>query len=578
MKLKDCFKAGDQSYDKARTPEETLEWVFQCFEGFGRPVLKSVERVDKNRLGIPVYVSRYEPQAGMVTGSAKQMGKGISEAQAKASAVMEIVERFSLFEFLERGLLRVETLQGLPEPGFQESLLLQAIHCNDQLQEPTNSLLRDLPIQWGQGLDAANQRPSFIPFSWMWPLNRYNGAAAGNTMEEAAVQAISEVVERHVCSMISYDRLETPTIDLKTIEDPELQDLVDRFLSHGIKLVLKDFSLGLDIPTVGAIAWDPSTFPARSEIVYTAGTSTTPERAAVRALTEVAQLAGDFDTEGTYLESGLPKFNSLEEASYVLSSPSTVRISQLPDCSSENFRQEVLNLASALFRAGLPTLLMDITHPDLGIPAVYAVIPGNHFRERTRNLTIPFHLARLAATGGYLSQEETVTILRRIENTFPDRYYTAFYLGHAMENAGRFPDALKYYSIALSRQPDPDELASIYCHIGNCHLQLEQLEEAVSSLEKARSLNSNLKEIHNLLGVCRYKQGDFITAIECFENAIAIDPSSAVDYANIGSNLRKLGMTEPALHWYHMALELDPGLEWARRHIEELSRGKSASS
>ena len=575
MELKDCFKAGDHSYDKARTPDQTLEWVFERFERFGRPVLKSVERVDKDRLGIPVYVSRYEPQAGLVTGSAKQMGKGVTEAQAKASAVMEIVERFSLFEFLRQGPMWVEAPGRLSEPGFEDSLLLKAIHCHDDSPEALE-VLRQFPIQWADGMNALTQQPSAVPFSWMWPINKYNGAAAGNSLEEAAVQAISEVVERHVCSLISYRKLETPTIDLDSIEDPQLRELVQRFVSCGINLILKDFSLGIGIPTIGAIAWDPATFPQRSEIVYTAGTSTSPVRAAVRAVTEIAQLAGDFDTEGRYVESGLPKFASLEEASYVISSPCKVKLHDLPDCSSPNFRQEVVNLASALTKAELTTFLQDITHPELAIPAVYAVIPGNHFRERTRNLSLPFHIARLAATGNYIPTEESSGILMRLEEFFPGRFETAFYLGHNMEKEGRFSEALEYFLKSLERRPDPEELASIYCHIGNCHLQLGELERAISALEKARGLNSELKEIHNLLGVCHYKKGEFIEAIECFENAISIDPSSAIDYANIGSNLRKLGTKEAAVQWYQMALELDPDLDWARRHMEELSRGDSA--
>ncbi len=569
MKLEDCFKAGDQSFDKARTPSKTLEWAFERFQEFGQPLLKSVERVDKDRLGIPVYVSLYEPQAGLITGTPKQMGKGITEAQAKASAVMEIVERFSLFEFLRQGPLSINTVSNLQEPKFPATFLLKSIHYQQQAPEELD-IVEKFPIQWAQGLHVENETPISVPFSWVWPINKYNGSAAGNSIEEAAVQAISEVVERHCCSLISYDKLETPTIKLDTITDPQLKALIDRFLSLGIKLVLKDFSLGLGIPTIGAIAWDPSTFPQRSEIVYTAGTSTSPTRAAVRAITEIAQLAGDFDTEGKYLESGLPKFKTLDEASYVLSTPENIDIDQLPDCSSDNFKQEVLNLSSALSKAGLPTYLVDVTHPGLKIPAVYAIIPGNHFRERTRNISLPFHLARLAATGGYLSPEDSIETLVRIERQFPGRFDTAFYLGHAFEEIGEFDTALKYFEKALKRQPHQDEIASIYCHIGNCYMQIGNIDQAIFALEKAKGLNSELKEIHNLLGYCHYRLGQYLDAIECFENAISIDPSSAIDYANIGSNLRKLGMIEAAKQWYQMALELDPGIEWAKEHLEEI--------
>ncbi len=461
------------------------------------------------------------------------------------------------------------SLSELPGTVFTESLLLKAVHCSDETPEAM-ALLEKFPMQWAGGLDVMAEKAAHVPFSWVWPINKYNGAAAGNSLEEAAVQAISEVVERHVCSLISYGALETPTVDLGTIRDLRLKELIDRFLTLGIRLILKDFSMDLGIPTIGAIAWDPSTLPERSEIVYTAGTSTSPIRAAVRAVTEIAQLAGDFDTEGKYVESGLPKFSSLDEASYVISSTSTVDLEDLPDCSSDNFRQEAANLASALSKAGLSTYLIDITHPELLIPAVYAVIPGNHFRDRTRNLSLPFHLARLAASGEYLSPEKSMEILTQIDRALPGRFDTAFYLGYAMEEAGRFSEALEHFRKALERRPVQDEVASIYCHMGSCHMQLDELENAVSALEKAKKYNSDLKEIHNLLGYCHYRLGDFITAIGCFEKAIAIDPSSAIDYANIGSNLRKLGMKKAARHWYETALELDPGLEWARQHMKEM--------
>jgi len=295
--FRDSYKGTGRRFDKVRSPEETLEWVFDRFHGFGRPLLHSLKRMDRGRLGIPVYVSRYEPAAGLVTGSTKQMGKGVTEAQAKASAVMELVERFSLFEFARNGNFNVLPFVSVEEPKFSLEHLLISIHCRPEYSGHIMTLLEGFLHQWAKGFNLSEETESKIPFSWIWPINRYNGSAAGNSIEEAAVQAICEVVERHVCSVITYSRARTPLIELDHIEDEELSGLIDRFRDNGIELVLKDFSLNMGIPTVGAIAWDPSTFPERSEIVYTAGTSTSPERAAVRALTEIAQLAGDFDTD-----------------------------------------------------------------------------------------------------------------------------------------------------------------------------------------------------------------------------------------------------------------------------------------
>ena len=52
---------------------------------------------------------------------------------------------------------------------------------------------------------------------------------------------------------------------------------------------------------------------------------------------------------------------------------------------------------TALSRLGLEVLVVDVTHPDIDIPAVYVLIPGTHFLERTRNTNVIFHLAKVAS-------------------------------------------------------------------------------------------------------------------------------------------------------------------------------------
>ena len=62
-------------------------------------VLAMTDRVDTGRLGIPVFVSQCGPGARKIMPTRKQMGKGASPEQAEASALMELVERFSYFSF-----------------------------------------------------------------------------------------------------------------------------------------------------------------------------------------------------------------------------------------------------------------------------------------------------------------------------------------------------------------------------------------------------------------------------------------------------------------------------------------------
>ena len=69
----------------------------------------------------------------------------------------------------------------------------------------------------------------------------------------------------------------------------------------------------------------------------------------------------------------------------------------------------------------------------------------------------------------------------------------------------------------------------------------------------------------------RLKQ-DNDTALACFEQALEIDPSQAINYANIGSNYRELEEPALAVKFYEMALEIDPTIEFARDNIQKLKK------
>ena len=75
-----------------------------------------------------------------------------------------------------------------------------------------------------------------------------------------------------------------------------------------------------------------------------------PQKAFSRALTEVAQLAGDFNTGANYVASGLPKFSTLESGAVLSRNRKTAcSIASLPNLSNNNIRIEVENcIASAL--------------------------------------------------------------------------------------------------------------------------------------------------------------------------------------------------------------------------------------
>ena len=72
------------------------------------------------------------------------------------------------------------------------------------------------------------------------------------------------------------------------------------------------------------------------------------------------------------------------------------------------------------------------------------------------------------------------------------------------------------------------------------------------------------------MGFCHFKLQEHDDAIRCFERVISLDPSSAIDYANIASNYRDLGQKEKAIRYYIMALEIDPSITFAQENLEKL--------
>lgn len=570
--FKDSFKTYTLDQDKAISPLETVVRVRDRLQTVKGEILKEIVRIDKGRLEIPVYMSICGAEAVKVIGTYKQMGKGGTPEQAEASALMELMERYALFSFMERPFPCAEAraLQGEVIPF---ETIIQSVH-DDSLNsaeeiEKAREIWSTLPFFWIQAQDLTRNTPVWIPIQWFYALNEFNGSSAGNTLAEAAIQGLCEVVERHVSSLVTNGPLFTPAIDLSSLEDPMARALIAKYAARGVKVWVKDFTLEMGIPSVGALAMDPATFPERSEIVYTAGTATHPEKALIRAVTEIAQLAGDFDTEGKYAESGLPKFSRLEEAHYVTESKGNISVSDLPDISDHNQRVEMERCVSALAERNFTVLAVDITHPLLGVPAVYMIIPGNHFRERTRDNSVCLHTAKLVSQ--FPDSKRAVYELERMRGFYPDRYEVHFFLGYTYEREGRYDEALACYGQALALDTTGKERGSIYCHRGTCYKEIGDYRRALDELEKARGSNAELKEIHNLMGFCNFKLKHHRESIACFEKAINIDPSSAIDYANIGSNLREMGQIAEAIRWYRFALDLDPSIDFARENIEKLS-------
>lgn len=570
---RDCFKHYTYDQDKVCTPEETIAKFKQKLAEVKLDILTDVRRVDTGRLDIPVYFSVCGKEAFEVIRNKKQMGKGCTTAQSQASACMELVERFSFFSFKQnpanfiRATYAELKAEGLPLLSLK--YLLKSVHDENTSEETLAELIADIPIRWAWATNLNRGEMVLVPFSWFYAINEFNGSSAGNTYEEAILQGLCEIVERHVCAEVTRERIKAPLIDPDSITDPVAAELLQKFTRHGIQVYLNDFTLDTGIPTVGAMAIDPSTFPETSEIVYTAGTTPEPNKALIRALTEVAQLAGDFHTKANYVASGLPKPLSLDEVDYIVNPGRTVKLSDLPDLGDNNMKVEIERCLTALAKLDMEVLLIDVHHKDLQIPAIYTIVPGAHFRERSMSKNAGLFAAKLAHEQ-ISDPAAQIEQFKKMSAILPRAYFIEFYLGKKKTALNRFQEAMVHFNRALELNPEAEDVPYIYSFMGDCLKDMGQYQEAIRVLRLGIELDEERPDLHNLLGFCHYKLDDYETAVTHFSRCIELEPASAIDFANLGVNLRKLNRHNEAAHNFKIALIMEPYLELARTHLDEL--------
>ncbi|MBW2095737.1 MAG: YcaO-like family protein [Deltaproteobacteria bacterium] len=571
VKLQDAYKGYTLDQDKIVTPEETVRRFREKLKRVDLDILEETVRIDNGRLDIPVYFSVCGRDAEAIIGTKKQMGKGGTPRQAEASAVMELAERFSFFSFCkDQKNFFVDQYRNVKDQALPLEQIAQSVHDQGSDVEQALEIFSRIPLEWTWAYNLTRQQPVLVPFNWFYAINEFNGPSAGNCVEEAISQGICEVVERHVSSLVSRERLVIPGIDLGTARDEVVREMLRKYETAGIRVFASDFSLDTGIPSVGVLAYDPATFPEKSEIVWTAGTTPNPEKALSRALTEVAQLAGDFNSSSNYVASGLPKLKSLEQGAFIMEPEKVVGLSDLPDLSSENIKTEVERCLSTLAGIGMEVIIINVTHPRLGIPAFYTIIPGAHFRERALGTSVAMFSAKLLAEGH--DPALAIPELRGMDACIPGKYFVQFYLGYSFLRQENPANALHYFKKALELDPKEEDIASIYSYLGVCLKEMGNYREAMEVLHEAEKYDPDRTDIHNLMGFCHYSLKEHEKAIECFKKVIQIDPASAIDYANIGSNYRDLGEREKAIRYYRLALELDPNITFARDNLLKLEK------
>ena len=362
---------------REREPEETLEWILPIAPKLGITRLADVTWLDN--LGIPVYLA-HRPNGRSLTVWA---GKGISPVHSKVSAIMEAIETLHAEEV--RLPRHTESL------GAMRPSLPYAVEDLD-LAKPT-MLNDDTLLEWIPARSVITGDPSYVPLDAIdLDSTRYrpcplfqatsSGLASGNTVAEATVHALCELIERACEDDALGTGSTTPRwIDTTTIPPGASRDLLDIFDEHSNVVSVADITNSVGVPAFFVRAWSPD-HPMNSAGL---GCHPDPGIALSRALTEAAQTRLVFLSS---MRDDVPPelYVFVRQHIFDLPPPQPEHTVPWPSVSFpviDDFAEEARRLARLIeAHTGHACLVVDLQRDDIGVPVVRTVAAGMRFPER----------------------------------------------------------------------------------------------------------------------------------------------------------------------------------------------------
>lgn len=361
-------------------------------------------------------------------------GKGVSETQARVSALCEAVERYSG----ERTGGEVTVTESYTEmrarhgedaihPNavmrFSERQLAEYEQWNakkSRFNRVTETLPDNQAIDWTPVWSLSHERHKYLPTQLLYyaspasaacdkfySFGCSNGNASGNTREEAILQGFFELVERDAVALWWYNRLRKPGVATETFGEPWLQELAEHYGEHYQRETWAlDLTSDLGIPVFVAVS--KMREGKEERLLFGLGCHLDARIALQRAFAEMNQMLG-MAHSGEDGELSLEDSETLEwlrhattaNQPYMAADSDQARkhFSDYPLQHSGEFLQDIQHCRNLIEVLGMEMLVLDQTRADVGLPVVKVVVPGlRHFWARYgdgRLYDVPVHMGWL---------------------------------------------------------------------------------------------------------------------------------------------------------------------------------------
>lgn len=389
-------------YHKCDTPENTLKRIQTGFERLGfSPRYQGVRISDRLHWG-GIRIDALDLACE---------GKGTSEILAKASAHAELAERLSagmyypafeegvryhlpaIYSQQTRRFLNYEWMAGyqcghqnaISDPLTIESLLRRQTH----LAPAHIAAIKDCEMarHWVDGFSISAEKTVKVPVKFAAYIHGSNGLAAGNTPEEALIQAACEIMERFTQIQIVASEKTVPTIDPDSVRSPAIQEMIRFYRQANVRVTIKDFSFGGHLPVVAVLFTNLNVPRGRLEHhSLIAGAAFNREEALTRCFTEGIQGKKSLLSPRPQLDGPVVPRDQVKDFYLLMKcgvSPTDLSFleagARTPFDRGEEKKDllaEIDGLKAIARELQTDWIVMDQTHPRIGFPVVRLILAG----------------------------------------------------------------------------------------------------------------------------------------------------------------------------------------------------------
>lgn len=451
-----------------------------------------------------------------------QNGKGMTKDFALASAYAEFLERYQngilVFRqekptkelpFVYSGDERKLTIEDLIK---QKDSFMKKIYednkeeCKDKKELLKKIFGNDNEIISLPHYSVKEKRVVYIPHVVSCHLCGSNGMCAGNSVEEALIEGISEILERYVSMQIIYKRVALPEIPETYIKRfPKVYDMFERLRKNkNYECKLLDCSFGGKYPVAGLIVIQKNT----GKFGFKLGAHPDYGIAMERCFTEAAQgmdifeysqsCIFDFDEENVDKDENIREFIDTNVATIpykVFSLDKTYRFTEMPDVANLANKQILKRLINLIIKDGYDILVRDVS--TLEFPSFRIIIPGmtemTHSKMAGRFLEFE-ELEKLLKDLKQINLKNINRVIEIIEGQIYEVGYNSLYIFMNIKDISKLPcenigHGAKYF------------LAMCYIVKGDYEKAEELLENI---LVIAQNFMPNLAELISLKAVYYY--------------------------------------------------------------------------